>query len=40
MKITKMLILHERGYTYKDILRIIFDTRVATIASYEDYNNE
>jgi hypothetical protein len=40
MKITKILILHEKGYIHKDRLRIICDTSVATIASYEDCDNE
>ncbi len=40
MKITKILILHEGGYTYEDTLKIISDTSIATIASYEDYDNE
>jgi hypothetical protein len=40
MKITKILVLHERGHKYKYSLRIITDTNVAKIASYEDYDNE
>ncbi len=40
MKITKILMLHERLYKYKDRLRIISDTNVTTIASYEDNDNE
>ncbi len=40
IKIMKLLILHEREYKYKDGLRIISDTNVATIASYEDFGSE
>ncbi len=40
MKIIKLLIQHEREYKCKDGSRIIGDTNVATIASYEDYDNE
>jgi hypothetical protein len=35
MKIKKLLILHEREYKYKNRLRIVSDTNVATTASYE-----
>ncbi len=40
MKTMKLLILHEREYKCKDGSRIIRDTNLATIASYEDYDNE
>ncbi len=40
MKIMKLLMLNEREHKYKVRQRIISNTNVATIVSYEDYDNE